>query len=61
MALSSMFPGGLSPAGQSLGRGGIPGMAGFGFGDATETEEERHKRQGIVPLRLGGLRLGTHT
>jgi hypothetical protein len=40
---------------------GIPGMAGFGFGDATVTEEERHKRQGIVPLRLSGLGLGTHT
>ena len=41
---TSMFPGGLSPAGHSLDLGGIPGMAGFGFGDATETEEERRKR-----------------
>jgi hypothetical protein len=34
----------FSPAGQSLGLGGIPGMAGFGFGDAAESEEERRKR-----------------
>jgi hypothetical protein len=33
----------FSPAGQSLGLAGmIPGMG--GFGDATETEEERRKR-----------------
>ena len=39
----SMFPGGLSPVGQSLGLAGmIPGMG--GMGDATETEEERRRR-----------------
>ena len=43
MAVSSMFPGGLSPAGQSLGLARmIPGMG--GMGDATESPEERRKR-----------------
>ena len=43
MAMQSMFPGGLSPAGQSLGLAGmIPGMG--GMGDALETPEERRKR-----------------
>ena len=55
MAVSSMFPGGLILAGQSLGLGGIPGMAGFGFGDATETEEERRKRLGMVAQQRGLL------
>ena len=47
MAMSSMFPGGLSPAGQALGLG-MAGMGGFGFGDQQETEEERRKRLGMV-------------
>jgi hypothetical protein len=40
---------GLSPAGQSLfgGLGQIPGL-GAGLGDATESEEERRKRLGMV-------------
>ena len=43
MPLPSMnFAGGLSPAGQSLGLGSLPGMA--GLGDAMETPEERRKR-----------------
>jgi hypothetical protein len=46
---TSMFPGGLSPAGQSLGLGGIPGMAGFGFGDATERAPSRRSRVVVLP------------
>jgi hypothetical protein len=42
-------PSQFSPAGQSLfgGLGQIPGL-GAGLGDATESEEERRKRLGMV-------------
>ena len=49
------FPGGLSPAGASLGLGGIPGLAVFGFGDQQESEEERRKRLGMVAQQRGQL------
>ena len=35
---------GFSPAGMALGLNQLPGMGGFGFGDAQESEEERRKR-----------------
>jgi hypothetical protein len=45
----------FSPAGMALGLGSIPGMAGFGFGDQQETEEERRKRLGMVAQQRGQL------
>ena len=44
---TSMFPGGLSPAGAQLGLG-MAGMGGFGFGDQQESDAERRKRLGMV-------------
>jgi hypothetical protein len=39
------FPGGLSPAGASLGLGSIPGLTAVaGLGDQLETDEQRRKR-----------------
>lgn len=40
----------FSPAGQALGLGGLAGIPGLGagLGDATESEEERRKRLGMV-------------
>ena len=44
----------FSPAGQALGLAGmIPGMG--GFGDATETEEERRKRLAQIAQQRGLL------
>jgi hypothetical protein len=56
----------MSPAGMALGLNSIPGLTGTaGLGDATETEEERRKRLGMVaqqrwpahPARLAGREL----
>ncbi len=48
----------FSPAGQSLfgGLGQIPGL-GAGLGDATESEEERRKRLGMVAQQRSALTL----
>ena len=51
---TSMFPGGLSPAGQTLGLAGmIPGMG--GMGDAMESPEERRKRLQQIELQRQSL------